>query len=248
MRKVILTVDLESDWETTETEAIENVLPEFLTYLRQRKANATFFVVGELADKFPKQIKQIIKEGHEIASHGHTHRNLKSLTFDELEKEIFQSKDALEKLGAKVNGFRSPAGVMPTELYEVLKKYKYTYDSSVIASWFPGRYNKIDRPKPHVISNKLLELPIPHFSKFKIPSGLSYNRLFYPLLKKSFSKEPYMIYVHLHEFLKKPMSNKIPPHVQIASIRNRGDRAWKIFKDCAKDMKFISCQEFIRSQ
>jgi peptidoglycan-N-acetylglucosamine deacetylase len=248
MRKVILTVDLETDWETDETEAVEYMLPKFLNYLKKRKAKATFFIVGELAEKFPKQIKQIIKDGHEIASHGLTHRNLKTLTFDELEKEVSQSKKILEKLGAKVKGFRAPRGEAPTELYAVLKKYGYYYSSSVIASWFPGRYNKLDRPKPHIISNKLIELPIPHFSKFKIPAGLSYNRLFYPLLKKSFSKEPYMIYLHLHEFLKKPLSNKIPPYIQIASIRNRGDRAWKIFKEGSKEMQFISCQEFIKSQ
>ena len=59
MRKIILTIDLESDWETSGTEAIENILPKFLELLKKHKAKATFFVVGEIAEKFPKQIKQI---------------------------------------------------------------------------------------------------------------------------------------------------------------------------------------------
>jgi peptidoglycan/xylan/chitin deacetylase (PgdA/CDA1 family) len=247
MRKVILTVDLESDWETKETEAIEHLLPKFLAYLKERKAKATFFIVGEIAEKFPKQVKQIIKEGHEVASHGLTHQNLTKLTFDELEKEISDSKNTIEKLGAKVRGFRAPRGEAPQEMYDILKKYNYTYSSSVIASWFPGRYNEINNAQIHK-RNDVLELPVPNFSKFKVPAGLSYVRLMHPILNKSFAKKPYMIYVHLHEFIKKPMSKDIPLHVKVASTRNRGDKAWKIFKNCTKNMKFISCEEFIKSQ
>jgi peptidoglycan-N-acetylglucosamine deacetylase len=248
MRNVILTVDLERDWETDETEAIEKILPKFLELLKKNKAKATFFVVGELAEKFPKQIKQIIKQGHEIASHSHTHKNLKQITFDELEKEVFESKKILEKLGAKVNGFRAPFGIAPIELLDILKKYKYNYDSSIIGSWFPGRYNNIKNSKPHITQNNIIELPIPNFSKFKIPAGLSYNRLFYPTLKNSFAKEPYMIYLHLHEFLNKKQSNKIPIHVRTLSHRNSGDNAWKIFEEFIKESKakFITCEEYIQ--
>jgi hypothetical protein len=247
MRKVILTVDIEADWETSETQAIELILPKFLDYLKQRKATATFFIVGEIAEKFPKQVKQIIKDGHEIASHSNTHSNLKKLTFDELEKEVSTSKNTLEKLGAKVSGFRAPRGECPGEIYAILKKYDYKYSSSIIASWFPGRYNELGNSQVHK-RGEILELPIPNFSKFKIPAGLSYVRLMHPMLNKNFAKEPYMIYVHLHEFLKKPISKEIPPHVRAASMRNRGDKAWNIFKEAAKNMKFISCQEYIKSQ
>ena len=247
MRKVVLTVDLEKDWETDQTEAIEKVLPEFLALLKKRKAKATFFVVGEIAEKFPKQIKQILAAGHEVASHSHTHRNLKQLRFDEIEKEVLESKQALEKLGCKVKGFRAPAGISPIELNEVLKKHKYTYSSSIIASWFPGRYNALDKAQPK-LDQEIIELPIPNFTNFHIPAGFSYVRLFHPMFNHLFLKQPYMIYLHLHEFLKKPQSKDIPKSVRLASYRNRGDKAWKIFETLlnTKNVKFITCQDYIK--
>jgi len=248
MRKIILTVDLETDWETDETQAIEEILPKFLKFLKSKKAKATFFVVGELAEKHQTQIKEILKQGHEVASHSLTHRKLSNLTFDEIEKEVSESKKILEKLGAKVEGFRSPGGVMPKELAEILKQYEYKYDSSVIASFLPGRYSNLGKSKPYKLDNKFIELPVPNFSVFKIPAGLPATRLFYPLVKNQFAKEPYMIYLHLHEFIKKPQSKNIPIHLRIASLRNRGDKAWNIFKKFVEqsNAKFITCKEFIR--
>jgi peptidoglycan/xylan/chitin deacetylase (PgdA/CDA1 family) len=246
MHKVVLTVDLETDWETNDTEAIEIVLPKFLKLLKQHKAKATFFVVGELAEKFPEQIQQIIKQGHEIASHSNTHRNLKKLRFDELEKEVSDSKQTLEKLGCKVQGFRAPRGVEPMELKSILKKHNYQYNSSTIASWFPGRYNHLDKANP--TKDELIELPIPNFTHLHIPAGLSYVRLFNPMFNRIFTEQPYLIYLHLHEFTNKPQSKHIPAIVRMASYRNRGDKAWKIFEKIINTKtKFITCQEYIKS-
>jgi len=250
MRKVILTVDLESDWETNQTKAIEETLPIFLDFLKQNNAKATFFTVGDIAKKFPDQIKLIKKYKHELASHSLTHSNLKQLTFDQLEKEVSEPKKILEKLGCKVEGFRSPFGVSPKQLIHLLKKHNYTYNSSVFASWFPGRYNNLNKSKPKIYNNGVIELPIPNFSVFKIPAGLSYMKLFHPILNKSFAKDPYMIYLHLHEFNKNKISKNIPLHVRLAYSRNRGTKAWKIFKQYVNNSnaKFITCSNFIKSR
>jgi hypothetical protein len=248
MRNVILTVDLESDWETEETKAIENILPRFLDFLKEKNQKATFFIVGDLANKFPKQIKNILRQGHEIASHSLTHSNLKQVTFNKLEKEISESKKILEKLGANVVGFRAPFGIYPSELTNILKKYNYKYDSSTIAGWFPGRYNEIKNSKPKTLQNGIIKLPVPNFSQLKIPAGLSYIRLLHPMFRNSFAKDPYMIYLHLHEFNKGRISNKIPQYIRLASSRNRGDKAWKIFEEYTKKSKsnFITCKDFIK--
>ena len=134
----------------------------------------------------------------------------------------------LIKLGANVVGFRAPFGIYPSELTNILKKYNYKYDSSTIAGWFPGRYNEIKNSKPKTLQNGIIKLPVPNFSQLKIPAGLSYIRLLHPMFRNSFAKDPYMIYLHLHEFNKGRISNKIPQYIRLASSRNRGDKAWKI--------------------
>ena len=248
MRNVILTIALERDWDTTNTDAIKKVLPRFLDLLDKNRSKATFFVVSDLATKFPKQIKQIVKRGHEIGSHSHTHRHLNNIRFDELEQEVKKSKQVLDRLGCNVQGFRAPAGIRVAGLSDVLKRYKYTYNSSTIASWFPGRYNELANDKPVVRHNGLVELPIPNFTMFRIPAGLSYARLFHPFFTPSLSKQPYMVYMHLHEFLDRLPSNKIRPDVWLASYRNRGERAWKIFENMTKkhELNFITCNDYIK--
>ena len=81
-----------------------------------------------------------------------------------------------------------------------------------------------------------------------MPAGLSYLRLFYPAAKKSFAKEPYMIYLHLHEFNKGKISKNIPKHIRLAYSRNRGNKAWKIFKEFVNNSNadFITCRDFIK--
>lgn len=248
MREIILTIDFESDWETGDIQAIESVLPRLLNFLHKKKAKATFFVVAGIAERCSAQIKQILRRGHEVASHSLTHRELNKMTFDEVEKEVSESKRILEGLGAKVLGFRAPKGIALPELPEILKKHKYIYDSSIIASWFPKRYSELKNSKPKKLENSIIEIPIPNFSKFKVPAGLSYNRLFYPLLKNSFALEPYLVYLHLHEFIKKKQAKHIPAHVKLLSLRNRGERAWEIFKEFVElsSAKFITCRDFIK--
>ena len=75
----ILTVDLE-EWYHPEyvknkaipyrEERIQHSLKITLDLLNRRKLKATFFVVGELAEKHPQIIESIRKNNHEIAFHG----------------------------------------------------------------------------------------------------------------------------------------------------------------------------------
>ena len=48
--------------------------PEVLELLQQYEARATFFVLGIYAEKYPALIKSIQYHGHEIGSHGYTHK------------------------------------------------------------------------------------------------------------------------------------------------------------------------------
>lgn len=86
-------------------------MPRILDILKENKVKATFFVLGEWAEKFPEVIKRMVKEGHDIANHSDTHPHIASLTYENIKKEIKNANDKIEKLTGKTNNlFRAPYG------------------------------------------------------------------------------------------------------------------------------------------
>ncbi|MCF7732430.1 MAG: polysaccharide deacetylase family protein [Akkermansiaceae bacterium] len=62
--------------------------PRLLDILAARNIRATFFVVGTNAEKYPKILRRMINEGHEIGNHTLSHARLTDLTDDEVIAEI----------------------------------------------------------------------------------------------------------------------------------------------------------------
>ncbi len=52
--------------------------PQLLDILKKYQVKATFFVMGELAKKYPQIVQRIVKEGHILASHDWRHDNSNS--------------------------------------------------------------------------------------------------------------------------------------------------------------------------
>lgn len=111
---------------------VRNVLEEF-------DVHATFFVVGELALEYPDLIGELADDGHEVASHGHTHTPLFELDRAGFERELERSADALHDVtGYRPIGFRAPnfSVTRRTEwAFPALVEAEFQYDSSV----FPTR-------------------------------------------------------------------------------------------------------------
>lgn len=83
--------------------------------LRKHDVSVTFGVVGHAAlpgekwEYCPDQIRQIHREGHEIASHSMNHRYLPSMNDQELLRDVIASKSALEEcIGGQIKGFIPP--------------------------------------------------------------------------------------------------------------------------------------------
>jgi len=51
----------------------KNVTPQILDILKQYNVKATFFVIGQNAEKNPALIARMAKEGHAVASHSYSH-------------------------------------------------------------------------------------------------------------------------------------------------------------------------------
>lgn len=162
--RIALTFDIERDCPSLfkTTEGIERGLPKILSLLNEYNITSTFFITGDIANLFPDMVKQIA-ELHEVASHGYHHRRLDHITERE-ENEIQQSKQLLESITKKeVLGFRAPRLLVCRELYQVLAKSGFRYDSST--TYF--------RPSHFVIDADLAEyrVQLPN-ALFRFPGGL----------------------------------------------------------------------------
>ncbi|CQR52687.1 MULTISPECIES: polysaccharide deacetylase family protein [Haloferax] len=106
-----------------------------LDLLDRHDVAATFFVVGDVADEYPWLINRIHELGHEIGSHGQTHRPLFDLSPSEFERELAESGAAIESVtGEFPMGVRLPNFSLTRRTqwgFEVLARSEYRYDSSV---------------------------------------------------------------------------------------------------------------------
>jgi peptidoglycan/xylan/chitin deacetylase (PgdA/CDA1 family) len=86
--------------------------PEILDVLKNKKAPAVFFVVGEAANQHPDILKRAFAEGHEIGNHTFTHPQFDQITKTELRWQLNLTQRLIEStLGAKTILFRPPYGI-----------------------------------------------------------------------------------------------------------------------------------------
>jgi peptidoglycan/xylan/chitin deacetylase (PgdA/CDA1 family) len=87
--------------------------PRLLDLLREKGVKATFFVVGQRADRHPEIVRRAWNEGHLIANHTWSHRPLFCfLSPRRLRFEIERGSQSIERIcGVRTRYFRSPVGL-----------------------------------------------------------------------------------------------------------------------------------------
>lgn len=173
-----------------------------MTLLEQRNVKATFFIVGELAQKHPELVSRIKESGNEIAFHAYYHEPLWKKSPESFRDEI----DKFHSIaGTQCKGFRAPSFSLNKNtrwVLDVLEKTGFQYDSSV----FPARTPLYGAPKaplkPYKPSHiditvedeaaQLWEFPLHTYPLpfIRVPvAGGFYLRFFPPrLMKKSIKK------------------------------------------------------------
>jgi len=104
-------------------------LENILDVLSKYDVPATFFITGMMAEKHPKIPQRICRYGHEIASHGYSHKSLSKASFAEAEEEISKSTTILNKY-QEVKGFRAPFLVRSKATYLACERLGLLYDNS----------------------------------------------------------------------------------------------------------------------
>src|SRR6185503_7031515 len=152
-------------WGSMESRVCANT-ERLLELFDETGVTATFFVLGWVAERFPRLVRQIAAAGHEIASHGYHHQLLYTLTPAQFREDVRASKALLEQAsGTAVIGFRAPSySIVESSLWtlDILIEEGYAYDTSI----FPIHHDRYGIPNAerheHVIDRKagsLIELP-----------------------------------------------------------------------------------------
>ncbi len=128
-------------WDVLESRVSASVA-RLLVLLAEHRTKATFFVLGWVAQRHPETVKTIVREGHEIASHGWDHRRVTEQTPHEFRIAVRRTKQLLEDVaGSPVFGFRAPSfSIVPGREWalDILVEEGYRYDSSLFPVRRPG--------------------------------------------------------------------------------------------------------------
>lgn len=190
----------------------------------KRKINATFFILGYIAERHPDIVKRIWSEGHEIGIHGYDHGLAFQKSPEEFEKDVKMALEAVDKaVGFKPSLYRAPSFSITKEIswvWPILAKNGICRDSSLFAApRMDGGYTNIPKsPFRFVVEDnfEIIEYPIlpKQIGPLKVPfSGGGYFRLL-PLslsirwIRKSLA--PVMFYIHLRDFdVQLPVINEL---------------------------------------
>ena len=113
-KKVAVTFD--AAWTNQDTDKLIKIL-------KKHNAVATFFIVGDWAEKFPESVKAFYDAGHTIANHSDTHKAFSKCSREEIKEEIINCNEKLEKItGEQITLLRAPSGDYTDQSLEVAKE------------------------------------------------------------------------------------------------------------------------------
>ena len=85
--------------------------PHVLDVLARHGCSASFFVLGEAAERWPRLVRRIADEGHSVGSHSYRHRRGWTMAPARFRRELERSQRLLEDLtGRSPRWFRPPHG------------------------------------------------------------------------------------------------------------------------------------------
>ncbi len=200
------------DWSNYDLRVEQNTY-KILDLFDLHGLQATFFVLGWVAERCPDLVEEISRRGHEVASHGYSHQLVYNQTPEVFREETSRSKVLLEDIVQQpIKGYRAASYSITNEskwALDTLIELGFEYDSSI----FPIRHDRYGIPDapdyPHILtrdSGSMIEFPLSALNVFgyRLPvAGGGYFRL-YPywltrtLLRQlvSQTQRPFIFYLH----------------------------------------------------
>lgn len=133
------------------------VLPKILDVLKEKNVRAVFFVTGDFIRRESELLKRIVSEGHLAGNHSWSHRDITTLSFDELKEDLEKAAAAYRDLiGLDMPKlFRPPAGKFNREALLRVQRLGYStvFWSIAYRDWDEGKTRGQDYAYRQVIDN-----------------------------------------------------------------------------------------------
>jgi len=263
--KNILTFDIE-DWyhanypqmeipDNSMEHSLEENVSILLKLCRKYNAKGTFFILSSEAEKNPFIVEMILKEGHEIGSHGYSHELVYKMGRESFERDLKKSIEILKEItGSKPLSYRAPSWSVRKEMlwfFETLREEGIKFDSSI----FPLKtflFGDPDSPTHPFEIEGIIEIPASAINLFgvRIPFGGGFSfRLFPFFLTENFIKRlnrkgfPAVVYLHPREIDPKHPRLSLPLRERFIHYYNIKNTLKKL-EDLLKKFQFVSIGEY----
>lgn len=153
-----------SEWDSKDCRVERNV-ERILALFDEKRIKATFFTLGWVAERYPQLLRQMVDQGHEIASHGWAHVRVTQQNADEFREDVLRTKGTLEDIsGTPVLGYRAASysiGEKNLWALDVLRETGHRYSSSI----FPIKHDLYGMPNAprfafHPHDDEFIEFPV----------------------------------------------------------------------------------------
>jgi polysaccharide deacetylase family protein (PEP-CTERM system associated) len=248
------------EWDQL-TSRVERNTRKIADLLSEHSTKATFFVLGWVAERHPGLVKDLAKQGHEVASHGYGHELVHTQTSLQFREDVRRSKQILEDLiGRPVMGYRAPSFSITAQTdwaISVLIEEGYRYDSSIYSRFQSTQGSRVARAgmyqletqagtiwevSPSTVNACGLQLPVAGGGYFRLlPYATS--KMFLKNLEKQGSQ--LVMYLHPWELdseqprMDGPVLSKVRHYLNLDKTEQR--LRWLL-----KDFSFAPINEVIR--
>lgn len=131
-KQVAITFD--AAWTNQDTD-------ELIETLKKHNAVATFFIVGDWAEKFPESVKAFYQAGHTIANHSDTHKAFSKCSREEIKKEIVDCNEKLEKIiGEKLFWYEHRQGTTQEKVLKLLRALECRQFNGIVTALIIQKY------------------------------------------------------------------------------------------------------------
>lgn len=132
-----LTVDVEASATLgADGPHLPGLLARLLDVLDAHRARGTFFVLGGVARRHPRLVRDIVARGHDVACHGWDNTPVYRLGPAGFRADVRRAKHAVEQAAGRfVRGYRAPSHSIRRDTpwaFAVLAEEGFVYDSSMI--------------------------------------------------------------------------------------------------------------------
>lgn len=265
----VLTVDVEDWYHVCGADAAITVPPrvswrvhhnlaKILALLDEHGQKGTFFMLGSVAESDPSLAPMICSAGHEIASHGYSHRLVSDLTPEQFHDELrLTERILMEQTGQRPFGYRAPQWSLSEQTawaFAILREQGYRYDSSLNPLPFVG--NSRGSRTPYLLPGEgagLWEIPplVTRSPIGNLPTGGGWGFRFFPfrmicatIEELNRAHEPAVLYLHPREVDPAGPRLDLPSLKRFASYGARTDAAPRL-GELFRRYRFITLKEMV---